>query len=216
MWLIGCEESGRVRDALRARGIDATSCDLKPTRSPGPHIQGDVLAAIGLTAWRGGIFFPDCTYLTCSAEWAYGSGPYHMKLKPGTLTGSERGAARSRAIVFALSLWNSMDRVIIENPIGVLSAHLGRPQVIQPYMFGDDASKATCIWIKGMPLLEIPDRSSWFPARMVNGKPRWGNQTDGGQNKLSPGPNRARDRAETYPGIAAALADHIAKYGLAA
>jgi hypothetical protein len=211
VWLVGCEESGRVRDALIARGIPACSCDLLPSRSDGPHIQGDIMASLYLPGWAGGIFFPDCTYLTCSAEWAYGPGPYHMNLKPGTLTGEARRAARICAVDFALSLWNSMDRVIIENPVGVLSRHLGKPQVVQPYMFGDDASKATCLWIKGMPPLEIPDRSRWFPPRMVNGKPRWGNQTDGGQNKLSPGPNRARDRSETYHGIAAALADHIAK-----
>lgn len=213
MWLVGCEESGKVRDALLVRGIPAASCDLVPTRSTGPHIQGDVLDAIGRPWWTGGVFFPDCTYLTCSAEWAYGPGPYHMKLKPETLVGDASITARRQAIAFAKTLWNAFDRVIIENPVGVLSAHLGKPQVIQPYMFGDDASKATCLWIKGMPPLEIPDRSLWYPPRMVNGKPRWGNQTDGGQNKLSPSPNRARDRSETYPGIAAALADHIAKHG---
>lgn len=208
-WLIGCEESGAVRDALLARGIDAVSCDLKPTRSPGPHIKGDVLRAIEQGSWAGLIAFPDCTYLTCSAEWAYGPGPYHMAVKTDTLTGDARKAARDDAIRFALILWNAFDRVIIENPVGVLSRHLGKPQVVQPYMFGDDASKATCFWIKGMPPLAIPPRAAWFPPRMVNGKPRWGNQTDGGQNRLSPGPDRARDRAATYPGIAAALARHI-------
>jgi len=210
-WMIGCEESGKVRDAMIARGIPAVSCDLLPSRSDaGPHIQGDILDAIPSREWGGIVCFPDCTYLTCSAEWAYSDGPYHQRVKPGTLVGAERRSARERAIAFAQHLWNSMDRVILENPVGVLSRVLGRPQVIQPYMFGDDASKATCIWIKGLPPLTIPPKSAWFQPRIINGKPRWANQTDSGQNRLSPGPDRKRDRSETYPGIAAVLADLIA------
>ena len=210
-WLVGCEESGAVTAALLSRGIDAVSCDLKPTRGNVPHIQGDIRDAIASRQWAGLICFPDCTYLTCSAEWAYGPGPYHMNLKPGTLTGSARRGARFKAVSFALSLWESMDRVILENPIGVLSRHLPKPQVVQPYMFGDDASKATCLWIKGMDGVSIPNRSEWHPPRMVNGKPRWGNQTDSGQNRLSPGENRARDRSATYPGIAAAIAEVVSR-----
>ncbi len=132
-----------------------------------------------------------------------------MKLKPGTLTGEKRRHARTRAIDFACTLWDAHERVILENPIGVLSGFLGRPQVVQPYMFGDDASKATCLWIKGLPQISIPPRSEWFPPRMVNGRPRWGNQTDSGQNKLPPGKDRARDRSATYPGIAAAIAQLV-------
>lgn len=217
-WLCGCEESGTVRDALLARGIPAVSCDLKPSLRPGPHIQGDVLDAIASREWAGLIAFPDCTYLTCSAEWAYGPGPYHMKVKPGTLVGPEREAARWDAIEFTQSLWQSMPRVIIENPVGILPQYLGKSQVVQPYMFGDDASKATCLWIKGLPPVEIPPPDVWHPGRLVewprgSGKMvrRWSNQTDGGQNRLPPGPNRARDRAVTYPGIAAALADVVAR-----
>jgi hypothetical protein len=209
-WLIGCEESGGVRDAVIARGIPAVSCDLKPTRKPGPHIQGDVIEAIGAQSWEGLIAFPDCTYLTCSAEWAYTDGPYHMKLKPGTLTGQARRDARERAIAFALTLWYSFDRVVIENPVGVLSRVLGKPQVVHPYMFGDDASKATCFWIKGLPPLQVPPRSEWVPPRLIEyrGKvvKRWGNQAPCGAPSAPPGPDRARDRAVTYPGIAKALA----------
>lgn len=215
-WLVACEESGAVRDALLSRGIDAVSCDLLPTASPGPHIQGDVTGQLS-KAWAGIIAFPDCTYLTCSAEWAYGNpnyrrypgAGYHQKVKPNTLVGAARRAARQRAIKFVNQIITSNRRVVLENPVGVLSRHIGKAQVIQPYMFGDDASKKTCIWSFGLPDLVIPDPGSWYPPRMVSGKPRWSNQTDSGQNKLSPGPDRARDRSRTYPGIANAIADLV-------
>lgn len=205
-WLIGCEESGAVRDAMLERGIPAVSCDLDPSRSNrGEHLQMDIFEALALRRWRGLIVFPTCTYLTCSAEWAYGDGPYHQKVKPGTLTGEARRQAREEAVDFVLRLWNcGLDKVVIENPVGVLSQHLGKPQTVQPYQFGDDASKRTCLWIKGLPALK---HTGWVEPRMVNGKPRWANQTDSGQNRLSPGENRARDRSVTYPGIAAAMAD---------
>jgi len=208
-WLIGCEESGAVRDAMLARGIPAVSCDLEPSRSDrGEHLQIDIFEALALRPWRGLIAFPTCTYLTCSAEWAYGDGPYHQEVKPGTLTGEARREARREAIDFVLRLWNcGLERVAIENPVGVLSRTLGRPPTYQPYEFGDDASKRTCLWVKGLPPLMPLPRYQWVEPRMVNGKPRWGNQTDSGQNRLSPGENRARDRSVTYPGIAAAMAD---------
>jgi len=91
--LIACEFSGIVRDAFRDRGHDAWSCDLLPAADGDPHhLQRDVLGVLG-DRWDLAIFHPDCTYLTCSAEWAYGDGPYHQKVKPGTLTGSVRRAA---------------------------------------------------------------------------------------------------------------------------
>lgn len=213
-YLIGCEESGTVRDAMLDCGIPAVSCDLLPSRSDrGEHIQGDIFAALASRQWAGLIAFPTCTdltctYLTCSAEWAYGDGPYHQTIKDGTLVGSQRRAARQQAINLVLRLWECrLERITIKNPVGVLSRHIGRPQVIQPYQFGDDASKATCIWTRGFPALVIPPRETWFPPRLINERPRWGNQTDSGQNKLSPGPNRQRDRSKTFPGIAAAMAD---------
>jgi len=208
-WLIGCEESGTVRDAMLARGIPAVSCDLRPSRSDrGEHLQCDIFDALALREWRGLIVFPTCTYLTCSAEWAYGDGPYHQKVKPTTLVGADRRAAREAAIAFVLRLWNcGLDMVAIENPVGVLSRVLSKPQVIQPHQFGDDASKATCLWVKGLPPLVPLPRHQWAKPRMVNGRPRWANQTNNGQNRLPPGENRARDRSVTYPGIAAAMAE---------
>lgn len=216
-WLIGCEESGAVRDAMLQRGIPAVSCDVLPSRSDfGEHMQCDLMEAIAARRWRGLIAFPDCTYLTCSAEWAYkdpdfdrypGVG-YHQRLKPGTLFGADRRQARKDAIAFVVSLWEcGLDRVALENPVGVLSAVLGRAPTYQPHEFGDDASKRTCLWVKGLPPLRPLPFHRHVQPRMVDGKPRWANQTDSGQNRLSPGHTRARDRSMTYPGIARAMAD---------
>lgn len=160
-----------------------------------------------------GIAVHNCTYITCSAEWAYGDGPYHQKVKPGTLVGAARRAARVQAIAFAKALWNApIPKIALENPVGVLSRdeNLGKPaQVIQPYNFGEDASKATCLWLKNLPPLVA---TTYCEPRIVidgNGKPqkRWANQTDSGQNRLSPGESRSQDRSRTYRGIAEALAD---------
>jgi len=150
-----------------------------------------------------GIFFPDCTFLTCSSEWAYKDQP---PLKSGKLTGAPRREARQQAIQFFLRLWNcNIPKIAIENPVGVMSSRFRKPsQIIQPHQFGEDASKSTCLWLKGIPPL-IPTVN--FPPRIINGKPRWSNQTDSGQNKLPPGPNRAKLRSKTYPGIAAAMAN---------
>jgi hypothetical protein len=200
-----CECSGTVRDAFIRRGHDAVSCDMKPTAVPGPHRQGDCFSF----DWSGFdllICHPTCTYLTCSAEWAYGDGPYHQKVKPGTLVGAARRQAREDAIEFVRRLWAlPVDKMALENPVGVLSSRWMKPsQTIQPYQFGDDASKATCLWLRGLPkLIGTGD----YPPRVVNGKRRWGNQTDSGQNRLSPGPERAADRSRTYQGIADAMAD---------
>lgn len=211
-WLIGCEESGTVRDAFLAVGIPAVSCDLLPSRSPrGEHLQMDLLQALKLRPWHGLIAFPTCTYLTCSAEWAYADPDYdrypgvgyHQRIRPGTLRGQARRDARREATRFVLALWEcGLARVAIENPVGVLTHVLGRPPTYQPYEFGDDASKRTCIWVRGLPPLRPLPRHQWAEPRMVSGKPRWGNQTDSGQNKLSPD----EDRSVTYPGIARAMA----------
>jgi len=203
--LIGCEHTGSVRRAFRERGHDAWSCDLLPSSDgEGHHLQCDVLTILR-DGWDLAIFHPDCTYLTSSAEWAYKDGPYHMKLKPGTLTGEARRKARKQAVDFVRLLLDApIPRIAIENPVGHLSRAIGKPQqVIQPWMFGDDASKATCLWLKGLPPLE-PTRI--VEPRNVWGRPRWANQTDGGQNRLTPSADRWALRAATYPGIAAAFA----------
>ncbi len=229
--LIGCEESQTVCKAFRERGHEAYSCDKKPCSGGYPewHLQMDVFEAIKLKKWDMGIFFPDCTYVTCSAEWAYKDGPYHQKVKPDTLVGKARIEAREKALRFVRDLMNcGIPRIAIENPIGKIGTRIfwyigvengsarwevfpedlkhgsRKPdQIIQPHQFGDDASKATCLWLTNLPVL-LP--TALFPPRMINGKPRWGNQTDSGQNKLSPSDNRAQQRSVTYKGIAEAMA----------
>jgi len=232
--LVACECSGTVREAFRARGHDAWSCDILPAVDGSPfHLQGDVLFALkegnGFyfkalkkhTRWDMMIAHPPCDFLTNSAAWAYadpnfekypGVG-YHQQVKRGTLTGACRRDAREKAVEFFLSLWNcGIKRVCLENPIGFMNTlpAMGgiRPQIIQPYEFGDDASKATCLWLKGLPPLRPTKR---LPGRIVEWKgkkvERWSNQTDSGQNNLTPSGNRAGVRAVTYPGIAQAMAD---------
>lgn len=204
--LIGCEQFGHMRQAFRSRGHDAWSCDLEPARDNSPHhLQCDVLTVLNL-GWDLAIFHPDCTYLTCSAEWAYGDGPYHQKVKPETLVGVARRRARTNAVDFVRALYAApIPRIAIENPRGHLSSAWRKPdQTIQPHQFGDDASKATGLWLQNLPEL-VPTKQ--IAPRMVNCKPRWANQTDTGQNRLSPSPQRAMLRAATYPGIAAAMAE---------
>lgn len=93
----------------------------------------------------------------------------------------------------------------IENPVGIMSKLYRKPdQIIQPYQFGDNASKATCFWLNGIPLLRRK-KKDFYPPRIVNGLPRWGNQTDSGQNKETPGADRWQIRSKTYPGIADAI-----------
>lgn len=204
--LVGCEESQAVTLQLRKLGHEAFSCDLLPCSGNRPewHLQMDVFDAIKLCNWDMGIFFPDCTYLTCSAEWAYKDGPYHQKIKPGTLVGLARKAARQEAYIFFLKLYTcNIPRVAIENPIGVMSSLFRKPdQVIQPYNFGDDASKATCLWLRNLPILK---ETNFIEPRIINGKKRWSNQTDSGQNKLPPTVDRAKLRSKTYIGIAKAM-----------
>jgi hypothetical protein len=204
--LVGCEQFGVMREAFRRRGHDAWSCDLKPARDGSRyHLQCDVLTVLD-DGWDVAIFHPDCTFLTCAAEWAYGDGPYHQKVKPGTLVGAARREAREEAIRFVFRLRDcKIPRKAIENPVGVLSRRWRKAdQTVQPNWFGDDASKATCWWLEELPHLT---RTKQVAPRMVNGRPRWANQTDGGQNKLPPSADRAMQRAATYPGLAAACAE---------
>lgn len=217
--LVGFACSGRLRRALCALGHDAWECDLKPSWDGGPHIVGDAFEVAERGDWDLGIFHPDCTYLTGAAEWAFaepdfqrfpGVG-YHQRVKPGTLTGSARRDARAAALIGIRRLMALPYPKAIENPVGAISSAVRRPdQVIQPHEFGDDASKATCLWLDRLPLLtktrKVEGRLVEWPrgsGRMVR---RYANQTDAGQNRLSPSDNRAAMRSETFPGVAAAMA----------
>lgn len=217
--LVACEHSGTVREAFRALGHDAWSCDLLPSSDKSEfHYHTDVFRVLSWDEWDMLIAHPPCTYVTNSAEWAFKDADftryprvgYHQKVKPGTLVGATRRAARVEAVEFARQLWLArVPRICIENPVGHLSQHLGDSRLVQPYQFGDDASKGTCLWLKGLPPLVIDP--AWRKAgRMVmhSGKlvERWSNQTDAGQNRLSPSDDRGHLRAITYPGIARQMA----------
>lgn len=190
--LVACEYSGAVRDAFRARGHDAMSCDLLPTDVDGPHYQGDVFDVIG-DGWDLMIAHPPCTYLSSSG--------LHWN---GRVEG--RAAKTEDALAFVRALLDApIPRIAVENPVGCIGTRIRKAdQTIQPHQFGDDASKATCLWLKGLPLLKP---TAHVPGRMVNGKPRWANQTDSGQNRLAPSADRWKLRSATFSGIAAAMAD---------
>ena len=206
--IIGFAFSGIERDMFAAMGHDAWSCDLLPCETPGKHYQGDIRDILH-DGWDMMIAHPDCTYLTCSAEWAYGNGPYHQKVKPETLVGAARCKARDDALdMVRLLLAAPIKRKVIENPRGVISTRI-RPasQYIQPYDYGEDASKITGLWLENLPLLK-PTKRVRGRIVMHNGKQveRWANQTDSGQNRLTPGPDRWKERARTYHGWSEAFA----------
>lgn len=204
--IVGCEFSGVVREAFRRLGHDAYSCDLRPPADGSPfHLQGDVRGYLDRD-WDLGIFHPTCTYLCNSSVWALHKTPPNPS--PGVLYGAARMRAVEESAAFFVELLNApIPKVAVENPVmhKYARAIIGQKyqQIIQPNQFGDDASKATCLWLRRLPPL-MPTRI--VPPRMVNGKPRWGNQTDGGQNKLTPSGDRWAKRSETYPGVADAMA----------
>jgi len=187
--LVACEYSGRVRDAFIGGGHEATSCDLLPTDAPGPHYQGDVFDIIN-DGWDLMIAHPPCTYLSVSGmHW--------------TTRGLRDQQLTEDALAFVQRLMDApVKRIAVENPISVISSRIRKPdQIIQPWWFGHDASKKTCLWLKNLPLLT--------PTDMLPGdaKTRRGNQTASGQNKLPPSADRWKLRSETFAGIAQAMAD---------
>ena len=210
--IIGMETSGAIRQRLRDAGVDAYSVDLLPSIDNSPyHIQGDIFDVLAEEAdWDWGVFHPDCTYLTNSAAWAFKDGPYHQKVKPSTLVGEPRRQARLSALNTVRKLMLLPFPHAIENPVGSISTAIKKPtQIIQPYQFGDDASKNTCLWLHKLPKL-VPTK--YIEPRIVGGKNRWANQTDSGQNKLSPSSNRWQERSKTYPGIADAIVSQWTSY----
>ena len=188
--LIACEHSGTVRDAFAALGHDAVSCDLLPCESDGPgrHIQGNVLDVLGMR-WDLMVAHPPCTYLA-------GSGLHWNHRRP------ERAQLTEDALTFVRALLDApIPRIALENPVGCISTRIRKPdQIIQPWMFGHDASKATCLWLKNLPCLAA---TNILPGGR---QARRANQTPSGQNKLGPSPDRWKLRSATYPGIAEAMA----------
>lgn len=195
--LIACEYSGRVRSAFRRLGFEAWSCDFLPAEDGSEyHYQCDLREVVGL-GWDLLICHPECTYLASS-------GLHWNGRVPGRAEKTEEALA---FVKFLLDL--PIPRIALENPQGCISTRI-RPadQYIQPYEFGDDASKKTGLWLKGLPLLRGTQyvEPRWVSCGGEKPKPRWANQTDSGQNKLPPSEDRWKDRARTYPGIAAAMA----------
>lgn len=175
--LVACEYSGTVRDAFIARGHDAWSCDLLPTETDGPHIQGDVRQALLATEWDLMIAHPPCTHLAVSgARWF-----------------KDKRQEQAEALDFVRLLMDApVSKICIENPISVISTKIRKPdQIIQPWMFGHGETKATCLWLKGLPLLA--------PTRVVEGR-------EARVHRLPPSPDRWKLRSKTYQGIADAMA----------
>lgn len=177
--LIACEFSGIVRDAFIAAGHYAVSCDLLPTERPGPHYQaGALLVADKLGPWDLMVAHPPCTYLAVSgARWF-----------------KHRNQEQTAALEFVRRLMLApIPRIAVENPVSVISSRIRKPdQIIQPWQFGHGETKATCLWLKGLPRLT--------PTEIVDGRtPR--------VHHASPGPDRWKERSRTLPGIAAAMAE---------
>lgn len=186
--LIACEFSGVVREAFRRKGHDAWSCDLLASEDGSKfHIQGDCLEILD-DGWDLMIAHPPCTYL-CS------SGLHWNKRVPG------RDDKTNDAVEFVKALMSAkIDKICIENPIGRLSTAIRKPdQIIQPWQFGHPESKATCLWLIGLKIL-VPTNV------LVKSGKYWNNQTQSGQNKLAPSPDRWKLRSITYQGIADAMA----------
>jgi len=189
--LVACERSGRVRNALRAHGLDAYSCDLQPAEDGSPyHLVADALTLLD-DGWDLLVAHPPCTFLC-------GSGLFRNQGNP----------ARQQRTVEALDfvrvlLAAKVRHIAVENPIGCIGTAIRPPdQIIQPYQFGHDASKRTALWLVNLPALR---HTGYIAPRFVGGRPRWANQTDSGQNRLPPSPTRAADRGRTYLGIADAM-----------
>lgn len=191
--LVACEYSGRVRRAFSALGHDVLSADFEPAEDDSPlHYQGDCFDLIRDQHFDMMVAHPPCTYLSVSGmHW--------------TKRGLRDPKLTDDALDFVQRLMDApINRIAIENPVSVISSRIRRPdQIINPYQFGDDASKKTCLWLKNLPPLRP---TAFVEPRIIDGKPRWGNQTDSGQNKLAPSDDRWKERSRTYQGIADAFA----------
>ncbi len=187
--LVACEFSGVVREAFAARGHDAWSCDLLPSEIPGQHYQCDVEHLLDARhRWDLLIAHPPCTYLAAS-------GLHWNKVRPWR----EKQTTQALTLIWAL-LSCGIPRICIENPVGVISTRIRKPdQIVQPWWFGDDASKATCLWLRGLPLLR--PTSQLAGGRLT----RRSNQLASGQSRVKGG--RTRERSRTFPGMALAMAE---------
>lgn len=217
--LIGYSRCQLTRKAFERHGHEVYTCDTLPADGPN-HLQMDIWAALFLHDWSFAVLHPMCTYLTVSAAWAFkdpdfvrypGVG-YHQKVKSGTLTGKARREAREVELANFRMLERLPFPTVKENPAtSFINTAIRSPdQIIHPHQFGDDASKATGLWLRGNVPYLVPTVD--VAPRYVKGLPRWGNQTDSGQNNLSPSDDRWLERSATYPGIAAAMGDQWGRW----
>ena len=182
--LVACELSGVVRDAFIARGHDAMSCDLEPTERPGPHYQGDVRDVLDFP-WDMMLAFPPCTHLSVS-------GARHFAAK-------RMDGRQQVGVSFFMALAKAdIPRIAIENPVGIMSSLWRRPdQIVQPWQFGHGETKATCLWLKGLPPL--------VPTDLVEGR-------EARIHRMPPSEDRGRLRSYTYTGLAEAMAEQFTEY----
>jgi hypothetical protein len=204
--LIACEYSGTVREAFKKAGHDAWSCDILPTEIPGQHIQGDVLPLLS-GSWDMLIAHPPCTFLSVSgARWFYHPDDGHLPTSERRAHPKypNRKKDQEDAVAFFLRLYNcKIPKIAIENPLGVMSTKLRKPdQIIEPFMFGDEASKKTCLWLKGLPKL-VPTNVVGKGKMQVlaSGKvlPEWYSNASK--------KDRGKIRSKTFQGIADAMAE---------
>ena len=177
--LIACEYSGCVRDAFIRAGHDAISCDLLPTEALGPHYQGDVRELLATQAFDLMIAHPPCTHLSVS-------GARHFAAKRAS--GVQQEALEFVRMLMATPIL----RIAIENPISIISSAIRKPdQIIQPWQYGHGETKATCLWLKNLPVLT--------PTNIVPGR-------EARVHRMPPSPDRWKERSRTYLGIADAMA----------
>jgi len=189
--LIACEFSGTVREAFNKLGHDVTSCDIEPTDIPGKHYQGDVNDIIN-DGWDMMIAFPPCTHLAVS-----GAKHFEQKRKDGR---------QQQGIDFFMSMINApIPKIAVENPIGIMSSLFRKPdQIIHPYHFGHEASKSTCLWLKGLPLLKytnIVGKGEFVTFSSGKRMTKW--YADAAKHNAK---TRTKIRNTTFQGIADAMA----------
>lgn len=204
--LVACEYSGIVREAFKLKGHDAWSCDILPTEIPGNHIQDDVFKIITMD-WDLIIAHPPCTFLSVSgARWFYHPEDGHLptdERRPHPRY-PRRRQDQEDAVKFFLTLYNApANKIAVENPIGVMSTKFRKPdQIIEPFMFGNEASKKTCLWLKGLPKL-VPTNIVGKGKMQVlaSGKtlPEWYSNASKKE--------RGKIRSKTFQGIADAMAN---------
>jgi hypothetical protein len=190
--LVACEFSGTVREAFASRGHDAWSCDILPTEIPGQHYQGDVMDILH-DGWDMMIAHPPCTHLAVS-------GARHFAKK-------REDGRQQQGIDFFMEMINApIDKIAVENPVGIMSTIYKKPdQIIHPWQFGHEASKSTCLWLKGLPLLtptNIVDKGEFVTFKSGKRMTKW--YADAAHK---PPKEREKIRNTTFQGIADAMAE---------